>query len=366
MDKAHNSSSNILSPDPIFQMLTGFWVSKTLMTAVELEVFTKLSRGAKSSSVTLDELQDILGMERRPTEVFVTALVSLALLKVADNTATTVDEKRYSNSEIADTFLNKNNKPSYMGDLISMYDKGLYKSWDKLSVSLKMNKPIDEKEGGDAEGIFIQAKSDQAVEQIQKFTHAMYGVSVGPAIALTKVFDFSKYKRMMDIGGGSGVYAIQVVKNNPNMSAIVLDLKSVCQVADQYIEEFNLQEQINTKPLDFFKEELPKDCDIAFLSLIIHDYNEEKDRSLSKKVYDSLPNENGAIIISDWLLNDEKTGPIPAALMSLNMIMLTSGGRNYSFVEISRMLSDVGFKNIEKRPLAGPAQIVIGYKNKKK
>jgi 3-hydroxy-5-methyl-1-naphthoate 3-O-methyltransferase len=164
----------------------------------------------------------------------------------------------------------------------------------------------------------------------------------------------------------SGVYAIQVVKNNPNMSAIVLDLKSVCQVADQYIEEFNLQEQINTKPLDFFKEELPKDCDIAFLSLIIHDYNEEKDRSLSKKVYDSLPNENGAIIISDWLLNDEKTGPIPAALMSLNMIMLTSGGRNYSFVEISRMLSDVGFKNIEKRPLAGPAQIVIGYKNKKK
>ncbi|MDP9288376.1 MAG: hypothetical protein M3P08_09275 [Thermoproteota archaeon] len=194
----------------------------------------------------------------------------------------------------------------------------------------------------------------------------MYGVSVGPAIALSKVFDFSKYKRMMDIGGGSGVYAIQVVKNNPNMSAIVLDLKSVCQVADQYIEEFNLQEQINTKPLDFFKEELPKDCDIAFLSLIIHDYNEEKDRSLSKKFYDSLPKENGAIIISDWLLNDEKTGPIPAALMSLNMIMLTSGGRNYSFVEISRRLSDVGFKNIEKRPLAGPAQIVIGYKNKKK
>jgi 3-hydroxy-5-methyl-1-naphthoate 3-O-methyltransferase len=220
--------------------------------------------------------------------------------------------------------------------------------------------------GVKAEGIFIQAKSDQAVEQIQKFTHAMYGVSVGPAIALSKVFDFSKHKRMMDIGGGSGVYGIQVVKDNPNMSAIVLDLKSVRQVVDQYIEEFDLQEKINTKPLDFFKEELPKDCDIAFLSLIIHDYNEEKDRFLLKKVYDSLPNENGAIIISEWLLNDEKTGPIPAALMSLNLIILTSGGRNYSFVEISRMLSDVGFKNIEKRPLAGPAQIVIGYKNKKK
>jgi hypothetical protein len=113
--------------------------------------------------------------------------------------------------------------------------------------------------------------------------------------------------------------------------------------------------------LDFFKEELPKGCDIAFLSHIIHDYNEEKSRSLLKKVYNSLT-ENGVIIISECLLNDEKTGPLPAALMDLNMIIETSGGRNYSFAEIAKMLSDVGFVNTERRTLAGPAEIVIGYK----
>lgn len=249
-----------------------------------------------------------------------------------------------------------------------MFDKRLYKSWDKLSQSLKTNKPIAREDGGDIESVFTQAKSsEQAVEQIQRFTHAMYGVSVGPAMALTKVFDFSKYTRMMDIGGGSGVYAIQVVKEYPNMSSTVLDLDPVCRVADEYIEWFNLNSRIQTKTLDFFNEYLPTDCDIAFLSHIIHDYSKDKGMSLFKKIYHSLPtgptaNSSGAIIISEWLLNDEKTGPVPSALMSLNMMVETSGGRNYSFAEISEMLKGVGFKNIEKRPLAGPAEIVIGYK----
>ncbi|MGA7900013.1 MAG: methyltransferase [Nitrososphaeraceae archaeon] len=80
-----------------------------------------------------------------------------------------------------------------------------------------------------------------------------------------------------------------------------------------------------------------------------------------EKIYDSLPNDS-TIIISEWLLNDEKTGPVPSALMSLTMIIEQPQGRNYSYEEVSKMLIDVGFKNIERRPLAGPAEIVIGYK----
>jgi hypothetical protein len=351
-------------------MVTGFWVSKTLMTAIELEVFTKLSAN-NDNGVDINQLQNILEMDMRPTEVFTTALVSLGLLKIIESNATTSvgsidfnNNKRYSNSELADTFLVKG-KPSYMVYFITMFYKRLYKSWNKLSVSLKTNKPIAEKEGGDAEAMFNQSRSTQSIEQIQKFTHSMFGISVGPAIALTKVFNFSKHKKMMDIGGGSGVYAIQVVKDNPNMTAIVLDLEPVCQVADQYIKQFNLQQKISTKPLDFFKEEFPKDCDVAFLSHIIHDYDEEKCKLLLKNIYDSLPHENGIILISEWLLNDKKTGPIPAALMGLNMMIETSGGRNYSFAEISKMLSGVGFLDIEKRSLAGPAEIIIGHKSVK-
>jgi tRNA A22 N-methylase len=207
-------------------------------------------------------------------------------LSIVKNEA--LEEKKFfsfSNSELSATFLDKHKPDSYMGDIISMFDKRLYKSWDKLLQALKTNKPIEQKEGGDAESIWNQAKSNQAIKQMQEFSHAMYGISVGPAIALTKAFDFSKYNKMMDIGGGPGVYAIYVVKDNPNMTATVLDLEPVCQVANQYITQFNLDDKIQTKALDFFKEELPKDCDMAFLSLIIHDYDEEKDISLLIKKY---------------------------------------------------------------------------------
>jgi 3-hydroxy-5-methyl-1-naphthoate 3-O-methyltransferase len=376
---AHNTTATTttpqtttqVSPDPIFQMVTGYWVSKTLMTAVELEVFTKLSG---NKAVTFEQMQnDILEMDKRPAEVFTTALLSLGLINVssgggAKNKEEGEEDRKektvYSNSQISEVFLDKN-KPSYIGDFIIMMDKRLYNRWAKLPVSLKTNRPVEAAEEGDisARTMFDNAKTNQVIEQMQMFTRAMHGVSVGPAMALAKVFDFSKYKKMMDIGGGSGVYAIEVAKQNPNMSAVVLDLEPACRVADQYIKQFNLQDKIHIQVLDFFKDKLPTDCDVAFLSHIIHFLDEEKDKILLKKVYDSLPDDrNGIIIISEWLLNDEKTGPVPSALMSLTMIIEQTEGRNYSFSEVSRMLTDVGFTNIEKRPLAGPAEIVIGYK----
>lgn len=140
------------------------------------------------------------------------------------------------------------------------------------------------------------------------------------------------------------------------MSAIVIDLEPVCQIANQYIKKFGLENRIKTKSLDIFNQDLPNDCDVAFLSFILHDYNELKNRSLVKKIFDSLP-DGGIIIISEWLLNDEKTGPISSALMGLNMMIETEGGRGYTFVEISKMLKDTGFIDIRKHTLDSSTQI---------
>jgi 3-hydroxy-5-methyl-1-naphthoate 3-O-methyltransferase len=175
-----------------------------------------------------------------------------------------------------------------------MFDERLYKRWDKLSEALKTNKPVGEKEGEDIESIFDKAKSNQEVEQVQKFTRAMYGISIGPAMALAKDVDFSNHKKMMDIGGGSGLYAIQVVANSPNnMSAVVLDSKAVCQVADGYIQQYNLRDKVQTMIFDFVKDQLPTDCHVAFLSHVIHVFDKEKNITLLKKIYDRMPNENG-------------------------------------------------------------------------
>ena len=359
MDAKEPTSTNSyasISPDPIFQTVTGFWASKALMAAVELELFTKLSGGKQ---MTLKELQQALEMKARPTDVFASALASLGLLQITKEKEGS--ERLFANSPISEMFLDKSKASSYMGEIITMFDKRLYKAWDKLVESLKSNKPVNAADGGGAETIFDQAKSKQAVEEIQKFTHAMQGVSIGPAMQLPKAYDFSKHRRMMDIGGGSGVYAIQVVKADPHMIATVLDLEAVCQVAEQYIKIHNLQDKINTKPFDFFKEDIPKGYDVAFLSLILHDYSEEKGIALLKKIYNSLE-DDGVVVISEWLLNDEKTGPAASALMGLNMIIETYGGKNYSYAEIVDMLNQAGFKRAERRSLAGPAELVIGYK----
>ena len=146
-----------------------------------------------------------------------------------------------------------------------------------------------------------------------------------------------------------------MIKLNANIANLTKDLM-------KDIKQFSLENKIQTKVLDYFNQELPRDYDVALLSHIVHLYDEEKARALLKKVYDSLPSEHGIIIISEWLLNDEKTGPVPSALMSLNMIVELERGRNYSFAEISKILTDVGFRNIEKRSLAGPAEIVRGHK----
>jgi hypothetical protein len=374
MEDSKKTPQQHISPDPIFQMATGFWVSKTLMTAVELELFTKLSgnRGVK-----IKELQGILGMEQRPTEVFATALVSLGLLKLSNavspppSSSSIADvnnnNRLYSNSELADKFLDKNKPTGYMGDFIIMLDKQFYDRWGRLVEALKNNSPVERAGSQDVQSVgsmFEQAKNNHASTEahMQMFTHAMYGVSVIPAQALTKVFNFSEHKKMMDIGGGSGVYAIEAVKENPNMSATVIDLEPACNVATEYIKKFHLQDKIRTEALDFFKQDLPTDCDVALLSHIIHFLDEEKDKILLRKIYHSLPEQNGVVLISEWLLNDEKTGPIPSAMLSLTMIVDQPVGRNYSFAEVSKMLTDVGFTNIERRPLAGPAEVVIGYK----
>ena len=347
----------------IMQMATGFWVSKTLMTAVELDIFTKISSyqtDKDAGSITLKKFQEIVGIrEHRPAEAFTTALVSLGLLRTKKDKK---GEKTFVNTELSSEFLDRS-KPTYIGDVIEMFDQRLYKRWDRLSEALTTNEPVGEKQGEDIESIFDRARSNEEAKQIQKFTRAMHGISIGPAMALARTVDFSKYKKMMDIGGGSGVYAIQVVAKNPGkMSAVVLDSKPVCQVAKDYIQQFKLQDKVQTIEFDFFNDPMPQDCDVAFLSHIIHIFDKDKNMALLKRIHESLPNEKGMIIISEWLLNDEKTGPVASALMGLTMIIENRGGRSYSYDEVSQMLREAGFKDIEKKLLIEPAEIIIGYK----
>jgi 3-hydroxy-5-methyl-1-naphthoate 3-O-methyltransferase len=237
-------SSDTITADPIFQM-----------AAVELEIFTKLAGGKE---LTLEELKSILRLENRPAEVFTTALVSLGLLTVTNTNIIDGKVRSYSNSDMSELYLDKN-KPSYIGDFISMLDKHMYRRYDKLPLALKSNKPVQDKPVQDdqvesAGKIFEDAKSSKATKEMEVFTRAMYGVSVIPAVSLTKIFDFSTHSKMLDVGGGSGMYSIEVVKAHPHMRATVLDLAPACHVANEYIKQFGLEGRIDTLVDDFVRE----------------------------------------------------------------------------------------------------------------
>jgi 3-hydroxy-5-methyl-1-naphthoate 3-O-methyltransferase len=404
------NDKNDISHETIFNMAAGLWVSKTLATALELEVFSKLSG---NKSVTLNELQKLLEMESRPAEALATALVSLRLLRLSTSET---GERIYSNTRLSETFLDISKLSNYVGDIATIFDKRFYKNWENLIDCLSSNKPVNEfvsiekkrkrksssqssKKGGGVVGDInpISEFNAKTIEQMKTFAHGMYDINVGPASSLTKLFDFSKYSKLMDIGGFSaGVYALQAVKAYPNLSGeVILTLEPVAELANGYIKQFNLENKVNTKVFDIFEEERftareaeemkgqgikesNNGYDVAIVSNVLRRNNQEKNKILLKRIYNNLipdkinkinknnkKNSNvgtSAIIISEWLLNDQKTGPISSALMNLNMVIESSEGRTYSFAEVSNMLRSVGFVNIQKIETRGHTDFVVGYK----
>jgi hypothetical protein len=375
-----------LNPSAIFEMATGFWVSKVLMCAVELELFTKLS----GKSLTINQIQNVLGIQRRQARAFISALSALDLL-MCDRFKQNGKSQFFSNSLLADTYLVRG-KPQYMGDFIIMYDKRLFKKWDELLSILKSKnrneRPIQstglssltEKIPRESlDELYEQAlhneieesldrMNDGAENEMNLFVRAMYGEKIWDATVLCKIYDFSQHRKLIDLGGGPAVFPIQIVTNFPDILALVIDTKPVCRIANEYIERFNLQSRIKTMALDFTKEDLPKGYDVILISHIIGGINKDKCMSLLKKAYDSLPESGeGTIIINEWLLNDDMTGPPLSALMGLNMVVETNEGMAYSFAEIHKMLSKTGFNRIEKRQIAGsPGHVIIGHKQSKK
>lgn len=313
-----------LTPVPLMELSTGFWAFKTLAVAHQLGLFTRLSG---TSGTISDELADDLGIHERPAEMLLTGCAALGLL---DKRA-----GRYVNSPLAEEFLVQG-KPYYFGGWVEMLDRRLYAGWAKLGEAIHTNRPTTwnpERQAHLFDG------EDPAMLAV--FWEAMHSLSAFTARVLAEAVDFSAYRRLLDVGGGSGAYDIELCHRYPELYATVFDLPFVCEQAAEKVAEAGLVDRITTTPGDFFADELPDGHDLILLSMIMHDWNEEHDREILRKCFQALPS-GGAIVICELLVSNDKTGPPPAALMSLNMLIETEG-RNYTPAEYSTWLTDTGF-----------------------
>ncbi|MDX1411776.1 MAG: methyltransferase [Nitrospirales bacterium] len=335
-----------LTAIPLMQILSGLYASKTLAAAVEFDLFTKIP----DSGVTFKEVAEMLGLELRPAEMLVSGCAALGLLECRGG--------RFFNSPLSDNYLIAG-KPEFFGPMVRMVDRRAYGPWLRVTEALKTNRALT---WGDQAGLFESLSSNP--EEQKKFTQAMHALSLRSGTALANAVDLSRYRKMLDVGGGSGAYCIEATRKFPHLRAAVFDLPIALEVASQYIAEAGLSDRIETVPGDFFREELPKGSDIILLSMILHDWPPEKNIPVLRKCYDALET-GGSIIVSELMMDDDKTGPLPAAMMSLTML-IDAEGRNYTWSEYTTWLEDVGFTEVQRIPIQSPGAngLLLGSKTK--
>jgi predicted O-methyltransferase YrrM len=337
----------MLTPTPLMELVTGFWSFKTFSAAVERDLFT---RHAGGRVLTVAGAEGELGLPERPADLLLTACASLGLLERAGD--------GYRNTALAEEFLVRG-KPYYFGGQVTYCDRRTYLPWHRVGEALRSDRPLTW-DPDVQESMFDTADP----QLLATFWEAMYSTSIFTARALAGAVDLGGRRRLLDVGGGSGAYPIELCRLHPGLTATVLDLPHVCEIAAGKVELAGLGDRIGTVPGDFLTDErLPGGHDVLLFSMILHDWDEPTNRVLLAKAYAALP-PGGLVIVSELLLDADRTGPAPAALMGMNMLVETIGGRNYSDAEYAEWLAGAGFTGVRTVRFDAPGAngAVLGVK----
>jgi len=337
-------------PDPshIMQVGMGFFASKTLLSAVELGLFTELAK----HPMTASEIAKTLDLHPRAVPDFPDALVALNLLQ---RTAAGPDGL-YSNAPASATFLDRNS-PDYIGGILEMANARLYRFWADLTEALKTGAPQNETKHS---GKPMFAKLYETPERLEQFMNAMSGVSAGNFKAFAQKFDFSKYKTLCDLGGATGQLSCMVAAASPHMRCISFDLPKVLPIATRKIEEAGLTNRVTAVSGDFFTDPLPN-ADVITMGMILHDWNLEKKKALIRKAYDALPH-GGAFVVIESLIDDARRENAFGLLMSLNMLIEFGDAFDYSGSDFAHWCREAGFRDFKIIPLIGPSSAAVAYK----
>lgn len=338
------STKKAVTPDACMQLGLGFMASKTLLSAIELGLFTVLADGPLNA----DQLTAKLELHSRSARDFFDALVSLGMLER--------NEDLYSNTPESDHFLVRG-KLSYLGGMLEMANERLYKFWGSLTDGLRTGEPQNEvKTGGP--GLFETLYTDP--ERLRLFLAAMTGLSMGAAMAIAEKFPWQNYETVLDVGGAQGGLLVQICLRHQHLRGSNFDLPVVAPIFEEYVAKNGLTDRLGFLPGNFFEDPLPK-ADVITMGHILHDWNLEEKRMLLEKAYAALP-EGGSLIVFEALIDDERRQNPFGLLMSLNMLIETPGGFDYTGKDCSGWMREAGFSSTRVEHLVGPDSMVVGVK----
>ncbi len=345
-----NTQTSEPSPDSILQIGTGFWPSKVLLTAVDFDLFTLLAQNQPQTAPQLKQRLNLQCTDRNMYD-FLDTLAGFGFL----NREGILDTATYSNGRDTEIFLDEK-KPTYVGGLLKMLNKRLYGFWGSLEEGLKTGRPQNEAKQG--ENLFDAIyKSPQ---QLEEFMNAMSGIQVGAFMAFAQKFDFSKYKTLTDAGGCGGLLSTIVARHQPHMSCVSMDLPGVTAIAEKAIAKSGVSDRVKAVSGDFFNDAFPQ-ADIVVMGNILHDWDEQQKLSLMKSAYDALP-EGGAFVAIENVIDDNRKDNVFGLLMSLNMLIETGTGFDYTLPDFNQWARQVGFSSTSLLPLVGPTSAAIAIK----
>ncbi|MCU1660825.1 MAG: methyltransferase [Pseudonocardia sp.] len=341
-------SQEELDPSHIMQVGVAFWASKTLLSAVELQLFTHLGVDSMSG----EEIRERLGLHPRGTYDFLDTLVALQFLERDGDGS----DGRYRNTAETAAFLNKQN-PTYIGGILEMYNARLYRFWGDLTEALQTGTPQNEiKQTG--KPMFDELYSDPT--RLEQFMNAMAGISLRNFQVLARLFDFSKYKTVCDVGGATGQLCTILATHHSHLRCTTFDLPVVAPIAEKTIAAAGLADRVAIASGDFFVDALPR-ADVITMGLVLHDWNLDHKMHLIRSAYDALP-EGGALIVIEHLIDDARRENTFGLMMSLNMLIEFGDAFDFTGSDFTGWCRETGFREVEIRPLAGPASAGIAYK----
>ncbi len=332
------------TPERILQIGTGFWASKVLLSAVELELFTILAERPE----TLAGISDRIGLHPRSARDFLDALVAINCLERRDG--------HYANTPSTDLFLDKK-KPEYIGGILEMANARLYGFWANLTTALRTGEPQNEtRNGGEDPFAILYADPDR----LRNFLRAMSGISRAANLAIARQFPWAQYETVVDVGTAQGDLVTQVALANPHLQGIGFDLPPVGPIFEEYVTANGLSGRVHFEPGSFFDAPIPK-ADVVMMGHILHDWDLDVKKMLIRKAYDAIP-AGGAVIVYESIIDDDRSQNAFGLLMSLNMLIETPGGFDYTGADCIGWMKEAGFRESRVEHLVGPESMVIGVK----
>ena len=322
-------------PDDLNRMVRGYQESRILLTAVELDVFTAVGAGDGATAAAVAQR---CGTDRRATELLLNALVALDAMRRAGD--------RYRNTPAGAQFLVEGSPDDARAAL--RHNLSLWRTWSSLTDAVRAGHTALRPEMRDRD-------DDWTVP----FIAAMHRGASARAPQVVEAVGAPRVRRMLDVGGGSGAYSIAFAKANPELTAVVLDLPTVLPIAEGHIREAGLAARITTRAGDLRRDDFGRGFDLVFLSSICHMLGPDGNRDLLARSARALAPE-GRVVVQDFILEPDRTGPRQAVLFAINMLVGTEEGSTYSEAEYASWLTAAGLADVRRIRLKGPADLMVG------